>query len=191
MKLSERRSIATIATSPVSKAPRPSAPADRKSTRLNSSHSQISYAVFCLKKKESRRRQTYASPLAREAPYIPRWRPDERAASQQRVISDDSDDTAVHALGVSAEITGQSSDDQVPEHISDTATRARPPTPVIEVRSIGVNTQDMTAATVPSQPLRQTPSRAALLPNIRGFFFLMLTAPPHTSVFTLPAPLPS
>src|SRR2546430_9743781 len=29
---------------------------DRKSTRLNSSHSQISYAVFCLKKKKSRQR---------------------------------------------------------------------------------------------------------------------------------------
>src|SRR2546427_7065730 len=28
---------------------------DRKSTRLNSSHSQISYAVFCLKKKSTRR----------------------------------------------------------------------------------------------------------------------------------------
>src|SRR2546427_2058734 len=28
--------------------------ADRKSTRLNSSHSQISYAVFCLKKKKSK-----------------------------------------------------------------------------------------------------------------------------------------
>src|SRR2546427_6397783 len=27
---------------------------DRKSTRLNSSHSQISYAVFCLKKKKQR-----------------------------------------------------------------------------------------------------------------------------------------
>src|SRR5256886_13360258 len=27
---------------------------DRKSTRLNSSHSQISYAVFCLKKKKNR-----------------------------------------------------------------------------------------------------------------------------------------
>src|SRR2546430_7327942 len=26
---------------------------DRKSTRLNSSHSQISYAVFCLKKKQA------------------------------------------------------------------------------------------------------------------------------------------
>src|SRR2546427_1773099 len=28
--------------------------ADRKSTRLNSSHSQISYAVFCLKKKKTK-----------------------------------------------------------------------------------------------------------------------------------------
>src|SRR2546430_5728175 len=28
---------------------------DRKSTRLNSSHSQISYAVFCLKKKKTKR----------------------------------------------------------------------------------------------------------------------------------------
>src|SRR2546430_11507454 len=28
---------------------------DRKSTRLNSSHSQISYAVFCLKKKKNTR----------------------------------------------------------------------------------------------------------------------------------------
>src|SRR2546427_1692655 len=29
---------------------------DRKSTRLNSSHSQISYAVFCLKKKKRNNR---------------------------------------------------------------------------------------------------------------------------------------
>src|SRR5438309_9040736 len=29
-------------------------PGDRKSTRLNSSHSSISYAVFCLKKKTTR-----------------------------------------------------------------------------------------------------------------------------------------
>src|SRR2546430_11212549 len=29
---------------------------DRKSTRLNSSHSQISYAVFCLKKKTKQHR---------------------------------------------------------------------------------------------------------------------------------------
>src|SRR2546427_1817735 len=30
---------------------------DRKSTRLNSSHSQISYAVFCLKKKKTMKEQ--------------------------------------------------------------------------------------------------------------------------------------
>src|SRR5688572_32515139 len=31
---------------------------DRKSTRLNSSHSQISYAVFCLKKKKNNKNKT-------------------------------------------------------------------------------------------------------------------------------------
>src|SRR5689334_23385831 len=31
--------------------------ADRKSTRLNSSHSSISYAVFCLKKKKKKQKQ--------------------------------------------------------------------------------------------------------------------------------------
>src|SRR2546430_7185932 len=33
---------------------------DRKSTRLNSSHSQISYAVFCLKKKKKKNRNKLA-----------------------------------------------------------------------------------------------------------------------------------
>src|SRR2546430_6783528 len=33
-------------------------PRDRKSTRLNSSHSQISYAVFCLKKKKNKHNKT-------------------------------------------------------------------------------------------------------------------------------------
>src|SRR2546430_17629793 len=32
---------------------------DRKSTRLNSSHSQISYAVFCLKKKKKKKPRHY------------------------------------------------------------------------------------------------------------------------------------
>src|SRR5258705_1593622 len=35
-------------------APAPSSIVDRKSTRLNSSHLGISYAVFCLKKKRTR-----------------------------------------------------------------------------------------------------------------------------------------
>src|SRR2546422_6110079 len=32
---------------------------DRKSTRLNSSHGYISYAVFCLKKKKKKKQQNY------------------------------------------------------------------------------------------------------------------------------------
>src|SRR5688572_32378763 len=39
--------------SPVSQCAEPTGEEDRKSTRLNSSHSQISYAVFCLKKKRT------------------------------------------------------------------------------------------------------------------------------------------
>src|SRR2546426_4353256 len=42
------------------------APGDRKSTRLNSSHLVISYAVFCLKKKKKRKSATsVAHPIAR------------------------------------------------------------------------------------------------------------------------------
>src|SRR2546422_8671924 len=36
--------------------PQPSQPQDRKSTRLNSSHGYISYAVFCLKKKKKKKK---------------------------------------------------------------------------------------------------------------------------------------
>src|SRR2546429_3686039 len=38
---------------------------DRKSTRLNSSHGYISYAVFCLKKKKNVNLTLYASHIAR------------------------------------------------------------------------------------------------------------------------------
>src|SRR5690349_24145847 len=38
---------------------RPATPSsDRKSTRLNSSHVEISYAVFCLKKKKKKKKKT-------------------------------------------------------------------------------------------------------------------------------------
>src|SRR5256885_7380418 len=45
----------------------PQAPVDRKSTRLNSSHLVISYAVFCLKKKKSTH-DGAEMPLARHTP---------------------------------------------------------------------------------------------------------------------------
>src|SRR2546430_13099936 len=44
---------------------RPGPAQDRKSTRLNSSHSQISYAVFCLKKKKSERDTVQDTQVAR------------------------------------------------------------------------------------------------------------------------------
>src|SRR2546422_4012052 len=46
----ERAGILPHWIAPSDRAPRPSR--DRKSTRLNSSHGYISYAVFCLKKKK-------------------------------------------------------------------------------------------------------------------------------------------
>src|SRR3712207_8398831 len=44
----------TCSVSAGATAPPSSAAADRKSTRLNSSHANISYAVFCLKKKKKK-----------------------------------------------------------------------------------------------------------------------------------------
>src|SRR5689334_24765453 len=44
---------------------------DRKSTRLNSSHSSISYAVFCLKKKKKRRHLPHAMTAQRARPSHP------------------------------------------------------------------------------------------------------------------------
>src|SRR5258707_10775559 len=38
---------------------------DRKSTRLNSSHANISYAVFCLKKKKKTRKRTFFAKVPR------------------------------------------------------------------------------------------------------------------------------
>src|SRR5204863_3654083 len=55
---SERPSAAMIGASPAgytSASSSASAVEDRKSTRLNSSHVEISYAVFCLKKKKKKK----------------------------------------------------------------------------------------------------------------------------------------
>src|SRR2546430_17402916 len=44
--------MSELGLGPTSKPKKSARTIDRKSTRLNSSHSQISYAVFCLKKKK-------------------------------------------------------------------------------------------------------------------------------------------
>src|SRR2546421_5464185 len=47
---------------------------DRKSTRLNSSHDQISYAVFCLKKKNTTLLRVYSRGCTRSmGASAPRW----------------------------------------------------------------------------------------------------------------------
>src|SRR2546422_9477291 len=56
----ERRKAAASVSPSLRRLPGPTAApssADRKSTRLNSSHGYISYAVFCLKKKKKRSKQ--------------------------------------------------------------------------------------------------------------------------------------
>src|SRR5207245_5328558 len=54
LRLRERHVAAVeIAALALHEALRAQVPADRKSTRLNSSHGSISYAVFCLKKKNN------------------------------------------------------------------------------------------------------------------------------------------
>src|SRR2546430_10001657 len=50
---------------------------DRKSTRLNSSHSQISYAVFCLKQKTQHNHRD-------EQPTLPKRRQDNEVNSRRR-----------------------------------------------------------------------------------------------------------
>src|SRR5258705_2357053 len=49
----------------------PDDPGDRKSTRLNSSHLGISYAVFCLKKKKTNRGQSHIHLLTASLQCVP------------------------------------------------------------------------------------------------------------------------
>src|SRR5689334_24673668 len=51
--VSEKPDLLSTASSPP---PKSKGHSDRKSTRLNSSHSSISYAVFCLKKKKKKKK---------------------------------------------------------------------------------------------------------------------------------------
>src|SRR5438034_2763774 len=61
---------APVAAAPVAAVPpplpTPSPSPDRKSTRLNSSHTVISYAVFCLKKKKTKKPLGHAAEQTRK-----------------------------------------------------------------------------------------------------------------------------
>src|SRR2546426_5536359 len=62
------------------------APGDRKSTRLNSSHLVISYAVFCLKKKK-KRRSTHRTGSSRETTRSTTSRRSSRRARRRNIGS--------------------------------------------------------------------------------------------------------
>src|SRR3712207_7667023 len=68
--LQERRrhdALAAVLARSGAGAPRPRA--DRKSTRLNSSHANISYAVFCLKKKKRIKNKSTTKEMIRQGVY--------------------------------------------------------------------------------------------------------------------------
>src|SRR5688572_32408646 len=70
----ERRHAAPLGRAFLTPCPHPVLQhADRKSTRLNSSHSQSSYAVFCLKKKSSQ--HANAAPDSRHRRRLPNRAP--------------------------------------------------------------------------------------------------------------------
>src|SRR2546421_6864603 len=54
----QRQMVIRSAAAHVQHMPKALEQIDRKSTRLNSSHDQISYAVFCLKKKKKNKQTT-------------------------------------------------------------------------------------------------------------------------------------
>src|SRR5207247_10447119 len=56
-----RRSSASRTRHAIAPLGMPSPPLDRKSTRLNSSHEWISYAVFCLKKKKNQQKNFHTN----------------------------------------------------------------------------------------------------------------------------------
>src|SRR5258707_5840156 len=60
LQLNEQAALTLTPASAVDVGLGPGERADRKSTRLNSSHANISYAVFCLKKKKSNDSNQYA-----------------------------------------------------------------------------------------------------------------------------------
>lgn len=140
-------------------------------------------------------REIYSSPRLRDESYTSQWRHEERPESEQSMVSDRSYHTALQDSYVSLpDVLNGHTSDQASDHISDTATIGRPDTPVTEVRSIGINTEDVTppVAIVSSSPtLQKKPSRAALLSNIRGCQDGIIIARLHSAVDKLAVQLAS
>ena len=128
---------------------------------------------------DHRGREIYSSPSVQNNSYGSSWRSDDRPESKQSLHSETSYHTAYQDTTVNLEDMDRlrPTSEVLSDRISDTATIGRPPTPVTQVRSIGINTEPPLPTEPPPAPplpllpqpvLRQRPSRAALLSNIRG-----------------------
>ena len=123
-----------------------------------------------------RGREIYSSPRVQDNSYGSSWRSDDRPESKQSLHSETSYHTAYQDTTVNLDDMDRlrPTSEVLSDRISDTATIGRPPTPVTQVRSIGINTEPPLPTEPPPLPLlpqpvlRQRPSRAALLSNIRG-----------------------
>lgn len=121
-----------------------------------------------------RGREVYSSPRIQDNGYGSSWRSDDRPDSKQSLHSDVSYHTAYQDTTVNLDDMNRPTSEVISDRISDTATIGRPPTPVTQVRSIGINTEPPLPTGPPPPPppqqpvLRQRPSRAALLSSIRG-----------------------
>ena len=135
----------------------------------------------------------YTPSHLRQQSFSPPWSPEERPESEQSMVSESSYHTAYQetSIDVDAILRNRRISD-VSDRISDTATIGRPVTPVVQVCSVGVNTDDIPPTeTLPPPPLRQRPSRAALLSNIRGCQDGILIGKVHAAVDKLAVQLAS
>src|SRR5438874_2001152 len=74
---------------------------DRKSTRLNSSHVEISYAVFCLKKKNTNTTYSKHSTIARRTGPVTHWHASSGSVSPNRRRPSHTVSPATHTLSIS------------------------------------------------------------------------------------------
>src|SRR5256884_545048 len=163
---------------------------DRKSTRLNSSHGYISYAVFCLKKKKDNRS------LNRTRPSSASW---ESLCRELRRAARPTPVAAVHLIRQ----TSRARNEHHTQHAAPAASQSR--------QAVTMASQQARARSEVSQHARQAPvKRRRCAPNVWPalayeiafataswlptrellFFFFNYPAPPEISSFPLPAPFP-
>src|SRR5256886_929255 len=156
---------------------------DRKSTRLNSSHSQISYAVFCLKKKQAAvavvRAHRDGARVGEGCRRAPDGRPEACAAlADERLFRPEvarelSAGAGVDGRGAAA--AGQDSGAGVVDAVG--------PSPAVEQAVVAVVRAHRDGARVGEGCRRAPDGRPEACAALDDFFFFSAAAPPELSAF--------